>query len=796
MTVGIPHSPADVERHVGQRIARVEDVRFLTGSARYVGDVELPRMLHAAFLRSPLAHAIVRDVDLQAAARHEAVVDVVSARELAIERPIRADTDLPGWQGSAHWPLAVDRVRFVGEPIAAVVAGTRYAAEDGVDLVTLDLEELPAVATIDEAIAADAPRIHEDWDDNYFLKRTFDSGDVDGAFAAAAGTVALTTVMGRHSGVPLETRGCVADYDASTERLTLYSSHQMPHFLRTSIADMIGLPEHRLRVVCPDVGGGFGIKSCLYPEEIVVCLLAIRLRRPVKWIEDRREHMLAAAQARDHRHEVEAAYSETGEILGLRARIFVDAGAYSLFPWTAALEPGSALANLPGPYRIRNYRAEAYAVSTTKCPAGPYRGVARVPACLTTERLVDEIARRLDLDPLEVRRRNLVQPDEFPYVSVTGSVYDSGSYTESLDELERLADVPGLRRWQRAERVAGRHVGIGFACFTEQGAHGVADYANRMVPSIFAHDTAVVRMSPSGHATILVGVNSHGQGLETTLAQIAADQLGLAVDDVRVMMGDTDTCPYGGGTFGSRALVVAGGAVHRAAGEVGVRLRAAAAALLECEADELELTGGCATSPMRAGVSISVADVARTIILRPHLLPEGWDTKLEATVSYAVDGRGPFSNAAHAAVVSVDAETGLVRVLRYFVVGDCGTLINPLIVDGQTYGAVAQGIGGALFEHFSYDDAANPLSTTFLDYLLPNATDIPEIVVKHLETPSPVSENGTKGVGESGTIGAPAAIANAVADAIAPFGQVIVCETPLVPERVLGYIDAARLTRS
>jgi aerobic carbon-monoxide dehydrogenase large subunit len=473
--------------------------------------------------------------------------------------------------------------------------------------------------------------------------------------------------------------------------------------------------------------------------------------------------------------------------------VWVDCGAYSIFPWTAGMEPGTAIMMIPGPYRIRNYAAEGYAVATTKTPAGPYRGIARVPAAFSIERAIDQVARDLGLDTAEVRRRNLVRPDEFPFLSVTGNIYDSGSFLESIDELERLGGIEELRASQEGNRREGRHVGIGIACFTEQTAHGVAEYVSRRVPFVFGYDKAIVRMDPSGSATVLVGIHSHGQGLETTLAQIAADQLGLGVEDVRVVFGDTDTCPYGNGTFGSRSAVLCGGATELAARQVREKLVAVAAFLLDLAPDDIDLVDGRAVHRSSPSVSMPIAEVAHVIHLRPERLPPDAEPILEAVASYSAEpGRGTYSNGAHLAVVEVDVETGQVVLRRYVAVDDCGRMINPMIVEGQIHGGVCQGIGGTLYEEFQYDADGNPLSTTFLDYLLPNANDIPAIEVGHLETPSPFTINGLKGTGESGTIGPPAAIAAAVEDALSPLGHVFIGETPLTPERVLGYVDSAR----
>ncbi len=792
-TLKPPGETKGTTRSFGTSVQRVEDRRFVTGAAQYVGNVELPGALHVAFVRSQHAHARLLSVDLRGALEAPGVVAAVSGEDLAASsKPIRADTTHDGWQGSEQWPLARGKVRFVGEAVAAVVASSRYRAEDAAERVVIESDPLPAVATMTAALARDAPILHEGWKGNWYVRRRVAGGNVDAAFRTAARRLSVTATMGRYSGIPMETRGCIASYDRASRVLTLWSSHQMPHVLRTSIARLIGFPEHRLHVIAPDVGGGYGVKSNLYPEEIVLCLLALRLGRPVRWIEDRREHMLSTAQARDHVHELDVAFDLDGRIRGLRARVLADAGAYSLYPWTANMEPGTAISMLPGPYRIENYEAEGVAVATNKCPGGPYRGIARVPACFSIERAVDEVAKELGMDPLEVRRRNMVRPEDFPYHTASGNIYDRGSYLESLDELERVADLAELRRWQAAERAAGRTIGIGIASFIEQTAHGVDEYVRRKVEMIFGYDTAVVRMDPTGHATVLVGIHSHGQGLETTLAQIAADELGLAVPDVRVIFGDTDTCPYGNGTFGSRSAVMCGGATQLACQTLRRKLLEAAAYMMQVPRDDLELGDGKVSVRGRPESFLTIAHLANVIHLRPEQLPPGMEPALETQATYSAEpGRGTYSNGAHLAVIDLDIETGHVKILRYLAVDDCGRMINPMIVRGQIHGAICQGIGGALFEHFAYDAEGNPLSTTFMDYLMPGTTDIPDIEVFHLETPSNFI-NGLKGVGESGSIAPAAVLAAAIENAIVPLGRCFVNETPLTPERVLTYIDQAR----
>jgi aerobic carbon-monoxide dehydrogenase large subunit len=778
---------------LGARVKRVEDPRFLTGRARYVDDIVRPRMLHAAFVRSTIAHAEITGVDSTAAAAHPGVRAVMDGRQMA-ERalPIVCNSLVPSWQETRYPALAADRVRFVGEAVAAVVADDRYVAEDASELVLVDYAPLPAVASIAEAIADGAPRLHDGWEDNFFVKRHFVGGDPDRAFAEAAGTLQLDLRSNRHSGIPLETRGCIAEYDDAEETLTLWTATQIPHLVRTGLADVLQMPENRIRVIAPDVGGGYGIKGHLFPEEIAVCVLAMEVGRPVKWIEDRREHLLASIHAREHEHRLEVAYTEDGTVLGLRARVYVDCGAYSVYPWTSTMDTGMALGILPGPYRIRHYECEAYSVTTNKCPLGPYRGVSRPAACFSIERAMDEVARATGLDPFEVRRRNLVRPDEFPYQSVTGLVYDSGSFHEALEEVCRQADLDGMRAEQERARAEGRLLGIGFACYTEQTAHTTNEFIKRGVPIIFGYDTATVRMDPSGKVAVYVSTHSHGQGHETTYAQIVADQLGLGLGDVKVFFGDTASAPYGHGTFASRSAVLAGGASHRAAGKVREMLVDFAAHELEADAADRELGDGEAFVRGAPGRGVKIADLARWAYHRPERLPPGMEPVIEAVASYDADpGTGTFANAAHLTLVEVDPDTGGVDLLRYAVVEDCGRMINPLVVDGQVHGGVAQGIGGALLEELVYDENAQLTTTTFLDYRLPGATDIPRISVSHLETLSPFTIEGIKGMGEGGAIAPGPALASAVEDALRPLGQVFVNELPLTPERVRRFAEQA-----
>lgn len=779
---------------IGARVKRVEDPRLITGRGRYVGDLDLPDLVHVAFVRSPEAHASIRAVDVAEARALPGVLDVVTGADLVgVVEPLRADAGYPTWQSSAFPVLAVDRVRFVGEAVAAVVAEDRYVAEDAAALVVLDLEPLAPVLTMDQALDPDSPPLHDGWTSNAFVTRQLEAGDPDAAFAAADHTLSFTFTTQRYAAVPMETRAVVASYDVYEDMLTVWDSTQVPHLARTCISDRLGHPEHRVRVIAPDVGGGFGLKCVVFPEEIVVAHLARRVKRPVKWVEDRVENLTASAHARDTRDEIEIAFNDDGELLAVRGTVVVDSGAYSVWPFTASMELGTGMAQLPGPYRVRHFRADGYAVSTNKAPHGPYRGVSRPASCFALERAVDEAARLLGMDPLEFRKKNLIRSDEFPWESAGGYVFDSGSYVESMDALAELSDLDGLRKRQAELLADGRYLGIGVSAFNEQTAHSFAEYAKRGTPVVVGYDKAHVRMDAGGKVTVFVDTHSQGQGHETSLAQLVAAQLSVPFEDVRVRFGDTESAPAGMGTFASRSMPMGGGAVQLATKELRAKLVRLASEMLEVEPADLVFEDG-ALHP--AGVpthSLPIRDIARMVHLQSNKLPPGEDALLEASYSYRGDpGTGTFPNGAHLAVVEIEPRTGKVAVVDYFVVEDCGPVINPMLVEGQIHGGVAQGVGGALFEHLVFDqETGQPLSTTFLDYLMPSAKDVPEIQLDHLCTPSPFTPGGIKGAAEAGTTGAPAAIANAVSDALNQVGPVLVDELPLSAERVFGYLRQA-----
>ncbi|MGW1681996.1 xanthine dehydrogenase family protein molybdopterin-binding subunit [Saccharopolyspora sp. NPDC002376] len=762
---------------IGARVRRVEDAKYTTGTGRYLDDLVVPGMLHLRFVRSNVAHGRLTNVQLgewEPAPEGTVLVTGEDCPDLAVT----ADVPVESWQHSTQPPLAVDRVRFVGEPVAAVLHPDPYVVEDAAELVEVEIDELPPVLDLAAALEGETGPLHEAWSGNLFVRRRRTFGDLAAAKARASRVVRRVFRNNRQAGVPLENRGCLAVPEPDGSGVTLWSSTQMPHLVRTVVAERLGMPESAVRVVAPDVGGGFGVKGHVFPDEVLVCWLALHLGRPVKWVEDRSEHLMASIHARDHLHLVEAHVDDTGKVHGIRLQAIVDAGAYSVYPWTAGSDSGMVGKVFPGPYDLQDYEVEDMAVATNKCPLGTYRGVGRPSAVFTMERIMDEIAVELGLDPVDVRRRNVIT--EFPYTTATGLVYDPGSYRETLDLVAKELDSP----MSTSDDIA---VGRGFALYNEQTAHGALDFALRQTPIESGYQSTTLRVGADGGVLVFTGMQSHGQGLETTLAQVAATELGVPLNQVRVIHGDTANSPYAMGTWGSRGAALGGASAGRAARVVRQKVLDIAGHLLECDVGDLEIVDGVVRVIGSPASQLSLGQVAYASLRKIHDLPAGMEPGLEATVYLDGPPRGTFSNACHGAEVEVDRRTGRVRVCRYVVAEDCGTMINPMVVDGQVHGGVAQGIGSALLEEVVYDSEGQPLTGTFADYLMPTTTDVPDIEVNHLSTPSPWTEHGMKGMGEAGAIGPMAAIANAVADAL----KVSVWETPLRMERVGALLDGA-----
>jgi len=786
---GTPPGTAPAGRWIGQPVRRVEDRYLLTGRGRFVGDLEPPGTLHLALVRSYVASAAIEAIDASAAVSLPGVAAVITAAELAGVAPLRGVLARPEFVATDMPILAADRVRHVGEPIAAVLAESAYLAEDAAELVEVSYGELPAVVSAGEALAPGAAAVHEAAPGNVLVDVSpMSTPGLDGIFASAAHVVQVAVSTGRITAAPLEGRVCLAAFDERTGQVVLQTSTQVPHTVRTAVALSLGMDEHQVRVISPDVGGGFGQKCVVAREEVLAAAVARLLRRPVKWVEDRREGLTSGFQAREQFYRLRGAFDADGRMLGLDADIRCDVGAYSCYPVTCGVEVLMAANELPGPYRVQSYRVRSRGVATNKTPIAPYRGVSRPQAVLAMERLMDAAGRVTGLGAVEVRDRNLIDATEFPYRNVMGACYDAGTYRESL---ARCAELLGFRDWravQASARAEGRLVGLGLACFVEPTAYGTASFGMRKMTIVPGYERATVRMDPSGSVIVMTGTHSHGQGHATTYAQIAADALGINPGRIRLRQGDTELVPHGWGTFASRSIVAGGGAIARASADLAGQLREIAAHMLEAAPADLELVDGMARVRGDPATSVTIAELARTAHHAAHLLPDGLGRGLEATASF--DPEGTFSNATHGAVVEVSPSTGGVRLVRYVVVEDCGVMINPMIVDGQVAGGVAQGIGAALFEELCFDETGQPVSGSFVDYLVPTAADLPEFEIHHLCTPTPRTPTGSKGMGEGGTIGAPAAVLNAVNDALAQVGACVE-RIPIRPADVIAAIAAA-----
>jgi len=771
------------EQGVGARLLRKEDDRFLRGRGQYVADLRFAGMQDVAFLRSPLAHARIRGIAVPDAHRHA----VFTAADLAGVKPIRAVSGLRGFKPSDQPSLAADKVRYVGELVAMCVATTRAEAEDIAATVTLDLEELPAICDMLAARGPQSALLHEHWGDNVFLE-TFVETNIEKALDAPI-KVTREIRTARQCMAPIEGRAVVAIWDSRLEQLTIYSACQMPHIVRTGLASCLRLDEGQVRVVAPDVGGGFGYKGILLPEEVCLAWLAMKSARPVRWIEDRREHLTAGANCREHHYRITGYADRDARLRGIDCEATVDSGAYSAYPFSACLEAAQVASILPGPYDFPSYRCRTFSVATNKCPILPYRGVARTGVCFALELVLDAIAREAGIEPHEVRAKNLAKPEQMPYTNITKKTFDSGDYPESLRRAVAAIDIPAVRARQQRGEADGRLIGVGLAAYCEQAAHGTSVYHGWGIPMVPGFEQAQARMTPDGGLELRVGIQSHGQGLETTLAQVAHEIVGIDVAKIKVVHGDTAMTPYSTGTWGSRCMVMAGGAVSTACKELVRRASKIGAQLLQTNIANVTVRGGEVVGP---NGSISLGEIARTWYLRPQNLPADVDMGgLEATVGYRPSpDSGTFSYASHAAVVAVDPEIGSVEILDYAIVEDGGKLVNPMIVDGQIYGGFAQGVGTALYEEMPFNSAGQPLASTFADYLLPGPTEVLAPRIDHMETLAPHTEFGVKGIGEGGAIAPPAAIANAVNDALRPLGAELLV-SPITPRRILEAIVRA-----
>lgn len=772
------HTKGSGATWVGRSIRRLEDPALLVGQGRFTGD--LPAAKWVRFVRSPVAAGRIKRIDKPDGAT------VVTAADLAAVKPIRPMLHKFNYIPVGQPILASDVVRFVGEPVAAVIAASEEEAEDLVDLVELEIEDTAPLVDARDAIAAGAPAVHAEAPANVIVEGRVKTPGFDAMRAGAHKRVTVNIRSRRQNALPLEPRGAHAAWDGASGRVTLTCSTQMPHLMRTAICDLIGMPESDLRVIAPDVGGGFGQKMSLGPEYVLLVWLARKFRTSLAWSEDRRENLIACYHSRDQHVTLEGSFDANGKLVALSADILANIGAYSCFPTTCGVEPLMALAEMPGPYDVREYACHSRGVVTHTCPMAPYRGVSRPVVTFTLERLMDKAAAAFGVEPVEMRRRNLIA--KFPYTSSMGLVFDEATYLETMDAAVEAVDIPAFRKRQAEARNQGRYLGVGISTFSERTGYGTPAFAARGMEITPGWETVDITMDPSGFVEARIGASPHGQGLRTTLAQIVADEVGVAPERVKIVHGDTDRTPYGWGTFASRSLVIAGGATLLAAQKVRAKLIKIASHLLEASADDIVLEAGAAKV---AGTdrTLGIEQLARAAYHQTHRFGGEISPGLNESATY--DPPGTFSNACHIALVEVDIETGGVKIEKFIVAEDAGRLINPMIVDGQIHGGVAQGIANALYEEIVYDETGNILTTTLADYLPPTSHEIPPIEIHHLETLTSASVTKAKGLGEGGTIGAPAAIVNAINDALSPFG-VSIDEFPATPQRIRAALRTSQ----
>jgi carbon-monoxide dehydrogenase large subunit len=759
-----------VSKLVGAKVKRREDPRLIRGLGQYVDDISLPNTLHVAILRSPYAHAKIKNLEMGAARGYAGVIAVVSGSEISDQiGPLPVSGGNETLRVPKHHVLAVDKVCYVGDGVAAVVAEDRYTARDALDLIQVEYEPLPVVADPEKALASGSPVIHSEWPDNVAFRSEQKQGNLAQAFKDADKIVKQRLVHQRLAPIAIEPRGVMAHYLPSDKELTVWSSTQIPHMLKGHLAQMLKLPENEIRVIAPEVGGGFGSKLNVYAEEGLLAYLALKLQRPVKWIEGRRENIQTTIHGRGQVGEVEAAVKKDGTILGLRYRVIADIGAYHQL-FTPAIPPFTGLM-LSGCYKIPAISVEVRAAFTNKMSTDAYRGAGRPEATYVIERMVDRIAQELRIDPLKVRTKNFPKPAEFPFKTATGVAYDSGNYQLALSKALKLAGYEKLRRDQKRLRSQGRYLGIGVSTYVEicaMGPKGMWEYGK-------------VEVEPSGKVTVLSGASPHGQGQQTSFAQIVADELGVELDDITVVHGDTATVPKGIGTFGSRATAVGGIAVYQAAQQVKEKAREIASHLWEVDADDLVFSDGQFSVKGVPRKTLTIKQIAREA-QQPGKLPKKMQPGLAAESQFE-PSNFTFPFGAHICVVEVEPQTGRAEIKKYVAVDDCGKTINPLLVDGQIQGGIVQGLGQALYEEVIYDENAQLLTGSLMDYALPRAADVPHLNLTRTETPTPVNPLGIKGIGEAGTIGSAPAVVNAVVDALAPFGVTHI-DMPLTPQKL------------
>ncbi|MDB5598625.1 MAG: Carbon monoxide dehydrogenase [Xanthobacteraceae bacterium] len=771
---------------IGRSVPRPRADRLLAGQGRFTDDISLPRMVHAAFLRSPHPHARIRSIDVAAAAQAPGVVRVVTGAEIAAQcKPYAGLHQLfSGMRVPDQVPMAVDVARWQGEPVAVVVAVSRAQAEDAVELIAVDWEPLASVVDPRAGAAPDAPVIHAALGTNVAYDGTVAHGDIDATLTAAAIIVEGDFTFGRHTGVCLETRSILADYRASDETLTVYESHQCPAQQQDIFARLLGLADNKVRVVCPDVGGAFGIKQQLYGDELAVCILSRLLRRPVKFVADRLESFTSDIHAREHRVKARLAVSADGRLLGLDVDDWFGIGAYSQYPRSSIGEGSHVLRITGAAYDLAAYRARMRMVLQNKNMVGHYRSVGHPIAIAVAETLIDDAARKLGIDPVEIRRRNYIAEAGYPHASHGGFVFEQLSLHACLDKIVALMDLPRLRREQDESRRKGVYLGIGLASFVELTGTG-PDYYGKGEVRVSAQDGCMVKLEPSGKIRCFSSVTDQGQGVDTAIGQIVADMVGVPFDDVAVFSGDTEVSPYGGGAWASRGASMGGEAAVRAGRALRENILAVAGCVLQARPDELAIEQGAVVNAGDRRIRMTLAEVARIGYFRQDLLPAGMQPELSVVRHYVPHGRTfVATNGIQGSLVEVDPDTGFIRLLRHFVVHDGGTMINPMLVEEQIRGGVVQGLGAALYEEINYGTDGELTTGTMADYLVPMAFEMPDIDIGHVSVPLSGSELGAKGVGEAGTAGASAAVINAVNDALAPFDAHLT-QLPMSPERVL-----------
>jgi len=772
---------------IGASLPRLEDARFLEGRGQFCADVALPGMLHAAFVRSPHAHARILAIRKPVGFEEQ----VFCAADLAGVGRIRSTAKLPGFKPS-DWPvLAAGKVKHAGEPVVMAIGSTPAEAEDIAAQVEVEFAQLPPVVSMWDALKSGASLVHDEWGDNVLVDLKLENGDLAAAKAAAVHTVERSFRMNRMHPLALEGRACVASYDSRLDELVVYVAHQLPVPLQIGLSQVLGISQRRLRIIAPDVGGSFGLKTYIESETVCVAWAAMKLRRPVRWVQDRYESLVCDANCRDYHAKVTAYADASGKVLGMECDVIVDSGAYSPWPWPAGIEGGLAMGNMQGCYDIRAFRGRAINVVSNKPAGQPFRGVARPLSCLGHEVVMDALAEAVGIDPVEIRLRNFVRPEQMPYASITKKTLDSGNYSAALKRSAELIDLPAVRARQKKGEPDGRLIGVGFASFYEQTAYGTGPFGYALwgIELVPGMEPAVARLTGDGELILEVGTHSHGQGHETVFAQLAYEVLGIDPRKVSVRFGDTSTSPVGTGTYTSRSMVSAGGAIVEACRLLQGPISKIGAHLLQCQEADVSLRDGRVFGPRG---SVELAEIGRAWYHHPEDLPEKMDVAgLTATAGHKPHDPGVFAYSAHAAVVAVDPEVGSVEVIDYAIVADCGKRVNPLLVEGQVIGGFSNGLGNALYEESTYDDQGQPTATTLADYTAPTAPSIPDVKLEFIETPSPYAMFGIKGIGENGAIGPPAAIANAVNDALRPL-KASVFETPITASRVRAAVMRAR----